>query len=460
MKILIFLSLVFLIWWGSAQASGEEPSGVAFHHEALLLIFLNPLFSAQILIYNDLVPKTIQEKEASSQDRDFVTASNLIAFYSALTGILQLGADVSRSNDKGSTQDNSGVAKRKGAGMKEESSESDMLVAAGGEDHKEDNSDERRSGSGDKKISYLCWCCQKKVIRWKYSCCGKGLCEGCHRFYGTSPAKCPCCGKNRRPWVHCNLCPREHGPMALDQEGVRAHLFSQHLQQRSRGRVHEVCRHCSESLELNLPRQQLINALIQHCFTACIFPRCETVLTAETDNTAHFESSHQGAAECPVSGCTLNRFGHIHQPSAFHMNSHLQYSCCFCVVTINNQLALQAHLPRHIESYRCGSCQGDEGAESLLRVLLMGGHLQQFDNADYTVDLPLMSEMAVINHWAFFHCQISCPICSHALQGSDSAIIQEHIDIVCSRVERLSRSEQERGAFNTDYEFEDGGDPE
>lgn len=221
-----------------------------------------------------------------------------------------------------------------------------------------------------------------------------------------------------------------------------------------------MCRHCSENLELNLPRQQLMNALLQHCFTACIFPRCESVLTAETDNTAHFESSHQGQAECPVSGCTLNQFGRIHQPSAFHMNSHLQYSCCFCAVTFNNQQVLQAHLPRHIESYRCGSCQGDEGAESLLRVLLMGGHLQQFDNADYTVDLPLMSEMAVVNHWAFFHCQISCPICSRALQGCDSVVVQEHIDNTCSRVERLSGSDQNRGGLNTDYEFEDGDSPE
>ncbi|WP_422137551.1 hypothetical protein [Endozoicomonas sp. ALC020] len=457
---MIFLPLVFLVWWGPAQASGEGQPGVAFCHEALLLIFLTPLFSAHIPVYNGLMPNTIRAIGGSSQDRVFEAASNLNSFYGALNGILQFGADVSRCSDKSSTDENSGGGNRKGTGTKEASSEPDRLVATGGEDHKEDNSDGRSSGPGDKKISHLCWYCQKKAIRWKYSCCGKCLCEDCYRFFGASPARCPCCGKSRRPRVHCNLCPPEHRTIVLDQGGGRAHFFSEHLQQWSRGRVHEMCRHCSENLELNLPRQQLMNALLQHCFTACIFPRCESVLTAETDNTAHFESSHQGQAECPVSGCTLNQFGRIHQPSAFHMNSHLQYSCCFCAVTFNNQQVLQAHLPRHIESYRCGSCQGDEGAESLLRVLLMGGHLQQFDNADYTVDLPLMSEMAVVNHWAFFHCQISCPICSRALQGCDSVVVQEHIDNTCSRVERLSGSDQNRGGLNTDYEFEDGDSPE
>ena len=371
-----------------------------------------------------------------------------------------MGGVLSRSSDEGTPPNGRCSPASDDENIEEEEPPSNTLAVAGGDDRKDkdDSGDERKDKPEDKKIAYLCWHCQKNGISWQYSCCGRGLCEGCYEGFGISPIKCPCCGKNRRPRVRCNLCPSDHEPMELDQQGAMVHLHTEHLSQQCRGRINQVCQHCNQPIALSLPLQELVTALLSHCFAFCIFPDCGVVLTAETDNTGHFEASHQGQAACPVSTCPINQLANIH-PSAAHMQSHLQYSCGFCFAIFNNQQALQTHLTTHIQSYSCGACQGNVGA-SLLLMLLVGGNLQQFENAADMADLPLDSEEAVINHWVIAHCQISCPLCPHSQQGCDDESMQGHIDNECSRADRLSRPQQEQGGSHQDPEPENEPDPD
>lgn len=440
----MFLLLATLVWWGPAQAAMDEKPGVSFCHETLLLIFLNPLLNAYLPADSSLKLKAVQTRDSSFVDRasEPVEANSLISLYSILPGILQWGVAVSRIGEMSRSTDSGLGHEEDDDGMEEDASHSVRPVSTGGDDHNENNGDERKDKSEDKKNPCLCWHCQKNGVSWQYSCCRRGLCEDCYQCFGASPARCPCCGKKRRPGIHCNLCPVDHEPMELDQQGVREHLTAQHLQQRCVGVVNEFCHHCNHTEVLQLPLQQLLNTLSSHCYALC-FESCFTILTAETDNTAHFEASHRERAGCPLFECPFNESDDI-RPTASHMNEHLQYRCGFCFETISNQQALQTHLATHIDSYRCGSCLGDEGEGSLLRLILMGGRLQQIGNANFTVDLPLGSQQELINHWAFFHCQISCPLCSHTLQGCDNVSMQEHIDSVCSRVDCLSGPEQKR----------------
>ncbi|KEQ17385.1 hypothetical protein [Endozoicomonas numazuensis] len=439
----MFLPLFLLIGWGALQASMDEQPGIPFRHEALLLFFLNPLLDAYAPINPALMMNKFQVNGLSSQDVFFepVLGKSLISLYSGLPGIMQWGGVISRSSsDEGTPPNGRSTPADEDDDLEEEESSTSGVVAAGGEDRKDNNEDENRAEPEDKKDPILCWHCQDKRVCWQYSCCDRGLCEDCYRGFGVSPVKCPCCGKSRRPRVSCQLCPVDHEPMELDQPGFMVHLYTEHLQQRCRARINQICQHCSQPIALFLPLQELLSALLSHCYAFCIFPGCGTVLTAENDNTAHFESSHKGQAGCPISVCPMNQLANI-QPSASHMNSHLQYSCCFCSVSFNNLQTLQTHLTTHIQSYSCSICQGHAGPSFLLMLV---NNVQQVQVAA----VPLNSEESMINHWTTVHCQINCPLCAFHHQGCDDVSMQEHIDNECSRVDRLSRPVQEQGELN------------
>ncbi|WP_062268686.1 hypothetical protein [Endozoicomonas arenosclerae] len=455
---MFFLPLVIMIQWHSLYASASDSHDLSFCHEVLFLTFFTPWVNQYVPVNLAITSNGILSNDSGTLLQGLIAGKTYQASYSEQPDFIQFGGVQSRGSNEGTPPAGRGSpANLEDSDDDDEDEASEVLAAAGGDDRKENNEEDRKAEPEDKKNPYLCWYCQKNRGCWQYSCCGRGLCEGCYKGFGVSPVKCPCCGKNRRPKVRCNLCPPGSELLELDQQGVMAHFHTEHLQQRCQGRINQECQHCNLPIELSLPLQQLLNALLSHCYAFCIFPNCGAVLTAETDNTAHFESSHQGQAECPVSGCPMNQLAHI-QPSASHMNSHLQYSCGFCFASFNNQQALQIHLTTHIQSYSCGACQGNAGMSLLM--LLVGGNLQQFENAADMADLPLDSEEAVINHWAIAHCQISCPLCSHTQEGCDDVSMQEHIDNGCSRALRLSIPEQEQGGVDPDPENEPEDDPD
>ncbi len=424
---------LLLVCWNSVQASMAEQPGVPCY-EALLLVFLHPLISLHAPVQPGLI-KTIQTKESAPQ------ASGVVP------GILQWGAGSSRISGEDSPSGYTGWAYVQGGSLQGAASQSGMLVAAGGDDQRgSDGNDgnKRKDMPEDKKSPYLCWLCQINGVCWQYSCCGRRVCLDCYQKLGKSPAECPCCGKSRRPRVYCDLYPSGRQLIELGQHGVINHLCSEHLYQRAMGIFNRHCQHCNEPITLYLPLQELMSALLSHCSAPCIFTDCEDILTAEADNSAHFESSHQEQAGCPVTDCRFYRFTNI-RPSASHMNRHLRFSCGFCPDAFSTQQGLRAHLLTHVDSYRCAPCQGEGGEGSVLRVLLMGGQLRPCGDSGFRADLPLDSLEALMNHWASYHCLTICPFCSRTNQGCNNVAMQAHIDNNCSRVERPHGSWEPEG---------------
>ena len=87
----MFLPLVQLIGWGSLQASMEERQGISVCREALLLVFLTPLFDSYVPLNSALMMNKILTNGSDSQDviSKPIVGNTLIALYSGLPGVMQ-----------------------------------------------------------------------------------------------------------------------------------------------------------------------------------------------------------------------------------------------------------------------------------------------------------------------------------------------------------------------------------
>ena len=310
-------------------------------------------------------------------------------------------------------------------------------VAAGGNgrDDRDNNDDDRRRAvnDGEDKDILLCWHCQEHRGRWVYSCCGRRLCQRCHEGFGESPAKCPCCGINRKPRFLCRLCPEGRRQVDGDQLSLISHIYSEHLDNQVGAKARACCQHCNSVVEITGALGDLLAQYMEHCTVVCPFPECYEVIMVNGDRAQHFQRFHDGATACPIQGCRLNEIGRT--PNSVHLQGHLQYCCSFCGETFPNQESLQTHFAQHIHYYSCSTCMVNlvfAGFGQLLSGMEEGD--QQLQQAILASQMEFDNEQDVLEHIASAHCLVVCPVCNAQHQGANDQLMEVHIGQSCSGI--------------------------